>query len=74
MNKTLHISTQAHSWGRVAKGKDKCMVRIIYGNTTHRILFGINYGKAIAGLMQDYGCTKLTYSPLARLQFLGKKA
>jgi len=53
---------------------DKCLVRIIDGINTHKLIFGVNYGKAITGIMQDFGCTKLAYSPLARIKFLGKSA
>ena len=74
MKRTLHISTQTNSKGRVAGGTDKCMVRIIEGNKTVKLFFGINYGTAITNLMEEWGCSKLEYSPLAEIQFLGKKA
>jgi len=65
-NRTLNISTMT--------GYDKkCLVRILDGIDTVRMIWGVNYGKAITGLMQDFDCTKLTYSPLARIKFLGKK-
>ena len=74
MKRTLHISTQANSWGRVAGGTDKCMVRIIEANKTIKLFFGINYGTAITNLMEEWGCSKLVYSPLARIKFLGESA
>jgi len=76
MNNTLHISTQG-TWGHVAGGRDKCMVRIIDGSppfSTIKIIIGVNYGTAITNLMEEWGCTKLVYSPLARIKFLGESA
>ena len=50
------------------------MVRIIEGNKTVKLFFGINYGTAITNLMEEWGCSKLEYSPLAEIKFLCKKA
>ena len=57
--------------GRKGNG---CTVRIIEGIHTIKIIFGVNYGLAITNLMQEWGCSKLDYSPLAGIKFLGKKA
>ena len=65
-NRTLHIDTMMTG--------DKCLVRIIDGIDTLRMIWGVNYGIAITNIMDEWGCTKLAYSPLARLKFLGKKA
>jgi len=73
-DRTLHISTQANSWGRVAGGTDKCMVRIIEDHKTIKLIFGVSYGTAITNLMEEWGCSKLVYSPLARIKFLGESA
>jgi len=51
-----------------------CTVRVIEGINTIKIIFGVNYGLAITNLMQEWGCSKIEYSPLAEIQFLGKKA
>ena len=74
MKRTLHISTQIGTFGKVAGGKDKCLVRIIEGINTVKIIFGVNYGLAITNLMQEFSCSNLEYSPLAEIKFLGKKA
>lgn len=63
-NRRLDISTMATG--------DKCLIRIIDGINTIRMIWGVNYGIAITNIMQEWGCTKLTYSPLARIKFLGK--
>ena len=73
MKRTLHISTQMGKHGKAAGGEDKCMVRIIEGINTVKIIWGVNYGLAITNLMQEWGCSKLEYSPLAEIKFLGKK-
>ena len=64
-SRTLHLSID-HANPR------KCIVRIIDGITTVKVIWKVNYGIAITNLMAQFGCTKLAYSPLARLQFLGK--
>jgi len=74
MKRTLHISTQTGRWGKAAGSQDKCMVRIIEGIHTVRTIIGVNYGLAITNLMQEWGCSRLEYSPLAEIKFLGKKA
>ncbi len=73
-DRTLHISTQDTSWGKAAGGKDKCMVRIMEGNRTRTAFCGVNYGIAITNIMEEWQCTRLEYSPKARIKFLGKKA
>ena len=50
------------------------MVRIIEGINTVKLIIGVNYGLAITNLMEEWGCSKLEYSPLAEIKFLGKKA
>ena len=52
----------------------KCLVRIIEDNRTRTIISGVNYGKAITNIMEEWQCTRLEYSPLARIKFLGKSA
>ena len=72
-NRTLHISTQGN-WGHVAGGKDKCLVRIMEGDRVRTSFCGVNYGIAITNIMEEWQCTRLEYSPLARIKFLGEKA
>ena len=74
MKRTLHISTQTGRWGKAAGGQDKCMVRIIEGINTVKLIIGVNYGLAITNIMEEWGCSTLEYSPLARIKFLGEKA
>jgi len=57
--------------GRKGNG---CTVRILEGINTIKIIFGVNYGLAITNIMQEWDCSKLEYSPLAKIKFLGKKA
>ena len=72
MKRTLHISTQTNSKGRVAGGTDKCMVRIIEGINTVKLIIGVNYGLAITNIMEEWGCSRLRYGAAAREVFLGK--
>ena len=71
MKRTLHISTPMVRRGHKGNG---CTVRIIEGINTIKIIFGVNYGLPITNIMEEWGCSKLEYSPLAELKFLGKKA
>tara|TARA_R110002050_G_scaffold137681_3_gene261333 strand:- start:609 stop:845 length:237 start_codon:yes stop_codon:yes gene_type:complete len=73
MKRTLHISTQMGKHGKAAGGHDKCMVRILEGNRTVKLIIGVSYGLAITNLMEEWGCSNLEYSPLAEIKFLSKK-
>ena len=71
MKRTLHISTcpLPRTWGN-----GKCRVTIMEGKKTISTFFGVHFGLPITNIMEEWGCSRLSFSPLARAKFLGNKA
>ena len=71
MKRTLHITTcpLPKTWGN-----GKCRVAVMDGKKTIHTVFGVNFGLAITNIMQEWGCSRLSYSPLARAKFLGNSS
>ena len=44
------------------------------GKKTITTFFGVHFGLPITNIMQEWGCVRLSFSPLARAKFLGNKA